>query len=473
MRRNQFSILLLVGALCSNVISCGGSSTSDDDTTTPTPTNPNIITEETLARFDVTELESAIQDEPKITAQMTVTNYVVGEEPIVEYQGYIGIEYRGSSSLSMFPKKGYGIETRDETGEGIDVSLLGMPEEEDWALHGPYSDKSLMRNTLMFDIGAAFDRYSSRWQYVDLYIEEEYLGVYVLLEKVKRDENRVNINKLKDDENSGEDVTGGYILKLDKTTGEHESDPSAWDKFTPDMSFQSEYGSVVTSGTHYFIYHTPKSEDITEPQKTYIQDYVHQFEDALISQNFQDETLGYRNFIDASSFVDYFLATEISGNIDGYRLSTYVYKDKNAKLSMGPLWDYNLAFGNADYCGAYQTDIWVYEKDFRCTEHKFSVPFWWYRLLEDQSFRDEVKVRWQTLRKTVLSNDTLLANIEEKSEYLLNTGAVSNNFKRWDTIGDYIWPNYYVGDTYSQEVKYLKTWLTERLAWLDEQIDAF
>lgn len=404
---------------------------------------------------------------------MVVTEYVIGKLPTIDYDGAIGIELRGSSSQFYFDKKNYGIETRDETGADLDVSILGFPEEEDWVLHGPYSDKTLLRNTLMFDIGQEFGRYASRWEYVEVFLNNEYMGVYALLEKIKRDNNRVDIANLRDVDNEGEELTGGYIIKIDKTNGEHEDNPGAYNLYTDNMSFISNHGSAVNKAKHHFIYHRPKSTEITDQQKTYIQIYVSNFENALAGDNFKDELLGYRNFIDVDSFVDYFLATEISGNVDGFRLSTFLVKDKNDKLAMGPLWDYNLSFGNADYCDGWEYNLWIYRSSERCGSDadSFPVPFWWYRLLEDEYFTGLVKARWNNLRDTALSNNSLEQKIDEKVNYLISTGAADRNFSRWDTLGTYIWPNYLIGNTYDDEINNLKSWLENRVAWLDAEIE--
>jgi hypothetical protein len=450
---------------------CGGSGDSAVLEPPVLPPESTVVTTETLARFDIYALSGEIQDEPKIAAKMKVTQYIIGQEPIINYEGEIGVEYRGSSSQYYYDKKNFGIETRDAAQEGISVELLDFPAEEDWVLHGPYGDKSLMRNALMFQLAKSFGHYSSRWQYVEVYVENDYQGLYVFMEKIKRDDNRVNINKLKEDENEGEDLTGGYIIKLDKTNGEHEGNPGAYDLYTDDMSFISKHGSKINSiSSHHFIYHTPKSTQITEQQKNYIQNYVHAFEDALAGNDFRDEQLGYRNYINVDTFVDYFLATELSGNVDGYRLSTYMYKDKNSKLSMGPLWDYNLAFGNADYCEGWSNTVWVYRSEERCAGGVFGVPFWWYQLLADDDFKQRVKSRWLTLRASELSNTKIEQYISTMQNTLLNTDAVTRNFVKWPILGTYVWPNYYVGSRYNEEVDYLKSWLTTRLKWLDTEI---
>ncbi len=180
--------------------------------------------------------------------------------------------------------------------------------------------------------------------------------------------------------------------------------------------------------------------------------------------------MGYRHFINVDSFVDYFIATEISGNVDGYRLSTFLYKDKNAKLSMGPLWDYNLAFGNADYCQGWENNVWVYRSEQRCDGGVFPVPFWWFRLLDDERFVEQVKTRWTQLRAASLSDADIEQRIADMTTYLQSTGAIERNFARWDILGDYVWPNNYVGQTYDDEVNYLHDWLLGRMHWLDSEI---
>ena len=191
-----FVILLIVIGACSS-----------DDNVVPVPEEEQqeeqeIAVEDKLPLFSITtDNGEEIINEPKIDAQMTLT-----EKGTVTYEGRIGIEIRGSTS-QMFPKKSFSLETRDADGNGTDVSLLGFPEEEDWILHGPYSDKSLIRNMLNYDLSRDMGMYASRTQLVELNINEAYSGVYVFMEKLKRDKNRIDINKLKDDENSGEDLT--------------------------------------------------------------------------------------------------------------------------------------------------------------------------------------------------------------------------------------------------------------------------
>ena len=399
-----------------------------------------------------------IPDEPKIDAE-----FQLQQQGQTLFTGRIGIEIRGQSS-QMFPKKQYGFETRNEQNEGIDVSLLGFPEEEDWIFHAPYSDKSLMRNALIYDLSRAIGRYTTRVQYIDFYLNGRYDGLYLLMEKLKRDKNRIDLNNLKENENTGEDLTGGYILKIDKES-----------EYTTQNMFESQFDPPLATGGQQirFLYEDPDPDDITPAQREYISNYVHGFEAALASENFADPELGYAAYIDVDSFVDFFVLNELAQNVDGFRLSTWLVKDKNEKLAMGPIWDFNLAFGNANYCGGNATDVWTYQFNQRCSGDFWLVPFWWNRLLEDPNFKAKVKERWQALRADAFAEQAIMGRIDAYVNQLSETNNITNNFARWPVLGAYVWPNDFIGATYEQEVDYLKGFISQRLNWLDAQIGQF
>jgi spore coat protein CotH len=281
------------------------------------------------------------------------------------------------------------------------------------------------------------------------------------MEELKRDKNRIDISKLNPDENSGEDLTGGYILKIDRA---NENKPSA--------SFTSSYPPpFATRGQEVtFVFEEPSADDITFSQRNYIIDYVTGFEDALNSENFKDPVSGYLPFINVSSFIDFFLINELANNVDSYRLSTYIHKDKNGKLNMGPVWDYNYALGNVDFCNAGQTDVWAYRFNERCGNHDQQVPFWWSRLLEDDAFTDQLKDRWTKLRKDEFSETNLHKMIDSYAALLNDSQASNKNFEIWDILGEDIHPNNFVGDSYEQEITYLKEWISDRLTWIDSSI---
>ena len=169
----------------------------------------NVPNENNLPTMRISTIGQVIVDEPKINAELIVS------ENNIESDYKIGIEIRGSSS-QIFPKKSYGLETRSsDWSEDLDVSLGGFPEEEDWILYGPYSDKSLIRNKLTFDLSNSIGYKASRVKFYNLFINNDYKGLYVLMEKIKRDQNRVDISELE-----GDNVNGGYIIKIDKPTSD-------------------------------------------------------------------------------------------------------------------------------------------------------------------------------------------------------------------------------------------------------------
>ena len=408
-----------------------------------------------LPQFKINTSNKTIVDEPKIPASMDL--YIDGE---LNKSYNIGIEIRGSSS-QFFEKKSYGVETWDSNNEDIDTDLGGFPEEEDWILYGPFSDKSLIRNVLIFQLSNAIGMYGSRTDFYELTINDKFLGTYVLMEKIKRDKNRVNISKNLDD-----DISGGYIIKIDKPPDEG---------YTSANSFSSKFdtrGSYVGASDIKFLYTYPKSSEISNDQKNYIKNYLNDFEEALLSSNFQDPELGYQKYIDIDSFVDFLILNEISKNIDAYRISTFMHKDKNQKLKMGPIWDFNLGFGNVNYCDAEITSGWSYKFNDVCGGDNWKVPFWWNRLFEDPAFVSKLKNRWSDLRTNVLSDQNLQDRIDEITNFLIEHNAPRRNFDKWTIIGKYVWPNNYIGNNYGEEISYLKNWLEKRVKWMDEEINS-
>ncbi len=404
-----------------------------------------------------------IVDEPKIMADMgiiyngpNIRNNMT--DSFNNYNGKIGIEFRGSSSQG-FPKKPYGIELWDVNGNAIDSSLLGMPKESDWILFASYSDKSLLNNALSYHLANQMGWYAPRTQHVELTINGQYMGVYVLMEKIKKDNNRVDIATLQPTEIFGDDVTGGYIIKIDKSTG---NGGAGWTStFAPDTAPNGQ--------TIYFQYEYPSDLIIVPQQEAYIQAYVDSFETALAGPNFADTALGYARYMDVNSFIDYFLLNEMSRNVDGYRLSTYLYKDKmsnGGKLTIGPAWDYDLGWANADYCAGSDTTGWAYQFKNVCPGDYWQIPFWWDRLMQDPNFRDKVRCRWEELKMTVLSV-SYLHNYADSMALYLDEGQ-QRNFNTWLILGNYVWPNPSpIPADYAGEITEIKNWMTARWAWMD------
>lgn len=406
----------------------------------------------------------SIQDEPKITVDMgIIDNGAVRNnlsDPYNNFSGKAAIEFRGSSSQG-FPKKQYGFELRDAGGLDLDAALLGMPAEEDWILFAPYNDKSLMRDALAYKLGRALGHYSPRTKFCELVINGTYQGVYVLMEKIKHDPNRVDIATLKPDEISGNNVSGGYIIKIDKSTG---NGGDGW--------FSTYKPAFATIQDIFFQYEYPKSADVVSEQRSYIQQFVKQFEDVLAGTTFADPVNGYAKYIDVNSFVDFFIMQEVTKNVDGYRLSTYLHKQKDSdggKIAMGPIWDFNLGFGNADYCTSGNPEGFVLEFNSICSGDTWLIPFWWERLLQDNAFRTKVATRWAELRSTSFKATTINTYVDSVAT-VLNKESQQRNFTAWKVLDKYVWPNYFVGKTFQSEVDWLKSWITARLTWLDQNM---
>lgn len=424
---------------------------------------------------------TAIQFEPKINATMKIYD---GEELVQETE--IGIEYRGKTSYRLSNKKGYNIETLNG-----DVSFFGLPEEEDFRLIGHIVnlkdkyifDKTLMYNYVGYELARSIGSYASRCKFIELQLNDDYLGVYVFAEKLKRDDNRINIKSLNA---SSTNNTGGYILKIDKA----DPDPSTvgqplsyfdnnWDddaRYTEVNSFRSRYdinGALLAFAPYgspyhaqkyletYFLYEYPKEEEITPTQKTYIANYIDQFETALLADNFATSTRTYTNFIDLSSFVDYFILNELFRNVDAYRLSTYLSKDRDGKLAMGPIWDLDIAYDNGDRI---PMDDWIINYNNHVSSDAWMVHFWWPRLMQDPQFKTAVKVRWNSLRSNQLSNTKLTQLVDETAQLLKENGAVTRNYKVWDKG---------IGVDYDASVNSLKNFLQQRATWMDNTISLF
>lgn len=409
-----------------------------------------------------------IPDEPKIMANMGIIYNGPGQRnfitnPFNAYAGFIGIERRGSTSQFLSEKKPYAVETRNADSSNLNVALLGMPSENDWVFLAPYSDKSLIRDVFTYTLARRIMPWAPRSRFVEVILNGDYKGVYAILERIKRDNNRVNIATLNPDENSGDDLTGGYILKIDKWEGAFN------DGFS---SHYAPYGNPEREIV--FQYHYPKPDEISGPQKAYIQQYMHNFENLMASPGYADPVSGYPSAIDVQSFIDFFLINEITRNVDGYRLSTFMYKNKDSnggKLKMGPVWDFNIALGNADYCLGGDTHGWAVDFNSVCSGDNWLVPFWWARLRQDPAFLSQIRTRWQQLRASTFSNTAITGMIDSLTGVV--SEAQARNFQRWPILGQYVWPNNFVGATYASEVNYLKTWLNGRLIWMDNEIFGF
>lgn len=449
MQRNKISLRFVILLIAGAFASVGIKGQSPEDSNLP------VILIDTRGEV--------IEDDPKINVILKVIDNITGipgslAGRLPDYDGEAAIEIRGQSS-QMFPKKSYSFELRTVTGADSSASLLGMPAEEDWVLYAPYSDKTLLRNALTFYLGSRMGGWQPRYRFCELFLNGEYNGVYMLLESIKHDSSRVNISKINPDEISGDDLTGGYIIKGDKIQG-----------VSPDRYF------VITPSQHYegsrdypFTYVYPDYDEIVPQQKDYIRRFLTEAEEALNGESFNDPATGFRKYFDVSSFVDFQIIQEIVNNVDGYRYSTFFYKDKDShggKLHAGPLWDFDLCYGNEDYADFnLETDIWLYTK---FSDEYGNRMHWWARMMEDLGYRAVFTSRWKQLRREAFATDSVMAFID--NSIMLLGDAIDRNFAKWPILGTYVWPNFFIGADYGEEVGYLTQWLKDRMTWIDGNI---
>lgn len=367
----------------------------------------------------------------KILATMKVldgaTNNVADSAKGTRYD--IGIKVRGQSS-AKFPKPGYSIEVRDEKGEGMDVSLFGLPPADDWVLHGPYVDKSMMRNALAHWLFRQAGHYSPRTRHFDLYINGVYRGVYVLIEKIKRGKYRVNVSKLKETDISGDDVTGGYIWAFDKTGTN-----------TGGMGMEdiNKEGFSTADGLNV-IMHYPKKENLQTQQQAYLKKYLDDLENLF--KNGKNGS-GYENYVDMTSALDYVLHEEVTNNSDSYWCSFFLHKPKDSKggkVTLGPAWDFNLAMSNGGGMGSTSTDGWQIENPQKQGQGGMMMmggglkaPNWLIGMWKDSHYQSELKKRWAELRSGVWHTKTMDVYLDSMKAYLIK--AADRNFKRWPNLG--------------------------------------
>lgn len=366
-----------------------------------------------------------------------------------DFDGRGALKIRGSSS-TQFPKKSFALELQDELLLDRKVSLLGLPKESDWVLYAPYTDKTLMRDFLAYELSNEIGTYAPRTRFVEVYVDSgggkltqfDYAGVYVLIEKIKRDDNRVKVSELLPTQVAQPEVSGGYIWKKDRL------DPG-------DIGF-----STPRAGA--FGYVEPKEQEIVPAQKQFLASYLNQFETSLYNAAFTNKT--YENFYNVDAAIDHHWMVEATRNIDGYRLSTYVHKDRGGRITMGPIWDYNLTLGNADYLDGWLTNGWYYT-----TQDDSNYP-WYRRLFADKDFNQRYIDRWSVIRSQAFAATNILPRVMQVAGAL--SESAGRNFVKWPTLGRYVWPNapgYQTRTNYRAEAAWLTNWINGRFNWIDRQ----
>jgi len=431
------------------------------------PAIPFVFTSTNLPLIILNTANVSIPDEPKIPGTMKIIYNGAGNmnhpsDPATDYDGNIGIEMRGAYSQSL-PQKPYNIELRDAAGLELDTSLLGMPAEHDWQLIANYNDKSFLRNALAYKLFGEMNHYSTRFRFCEVMLNNEYQGVYLFMESIKRDNNRVDIAKLDTNENTGLDVTGGYIIKNDYWDGSN--------------SWLLNYHPIdhPTMDVH-LVYHYPKADNITTAQKNYIAGFVDNFESALYASNFSDTVIGYRAWAHVYSFIDYLLVNELARNNDGFKKSSYFHKGKDkstgiSKLKAGPVWDFDWAWKDIWGCSIFEaTDGSGWAHHINDCGPDVNSPGWYVRMMQDTNFTNLTRCRWEQLRTSILDTNHLFHYIDScASEF---QAAQQRHYDYWGHMGvssgapEVNAP----AQSYAEEIAFFNDWIRRRIEWLDQNI---
>jgi hypothetical protein len=415
--------------------------------------NAQVFTDSNLPIVIInTDGGQEIPDDPRIFGEMKIIykgegirNYLSDQNnpAFLNYNGRIDIEIRGSSSQSL-DKKQYGFSTKlANNTSNNNVSLLGMSEENDWILNSLAFDPSLIRDYLSYNISRRMGNYATRTAYCEVVINGAHKGLYVLQEKVKADSGRVDVTKITTSQNTLPNLSGGYITKADKTTG---GDPVAWAM------------SSYTGSTTDFIHELPKAADVTAQQNSYIFSQFNALKTTAFNNNISFIN-GYPSIIDVPSFVDFMLSNELASNSDGYQLSTYFHKDRNGKLRAGPIWDFNLTYGNDLFFWGFdrsRTDVWQFSNG-----DNEGAKFWT-DLFNNSEFKCYLSKRFNEVTQPgkPMNLNELYAFIDSTITYIKEASIREQDL--WGKV-----PNQ------TDEVNALKTFLSDRISWMNTNLGSF
>ena len=398
-----------------------------------------------------TGLPIKIQDDPRVLANMKIIyhkdgsrNYLtdVNIAEHLDYNGRIDIEFRGSSSQAL-PKKPYGLTTLlADNKSNNNVSLMGMPSENDWILNSLAFDPSLIRDYISYNLSRQMGNYATRTVYCEVVINGEYVGLYLLQEKLKANNERINILKIGKSDNTLPSLTGGYITKADKTTG---GDLVAWT--------MSSY-----AGSTDFIHDLPKPENVTPSQNDYIFSVFNSLKETSRVNNFNLAD-GVPSIIDIPTFVDFMLSNELASNADAYQYSTYFHKDRSGKLRAGPIWDFNLTYGNDLFEWGYDRshyDVWQFSNG-----DNEGAKFWT-DLFNNPTYRCYLSRRWNDLIQEGKPMNYTSLNLFIDNTVANITEASLREEERWGTIPGL-----------NMEISNLKSWLSQRITWMTSNLGSY
>lgn len=386
-------------------------------------------------------------------------NFTLLDKNNVTTQGVLEIRGRGNSTWS-WDKKPYRLKLANS------AKMLDMPASKHWVLLANYADKTLMRN----DVAFMFSRhigmeYTPGNQYVELTLNGTYQGVYQLVEHIRVAKDRVNIPELKVTDIDAEKITGGYLMEVDFRMHKDYCINAFWETFCVNgVNMEREATFCVDSnhGMSPFCIDTPETllDANWSAQRDYIKQYITDTEAALFGNNFADPQLGYAAYIDVDSAINYFLINELFKNPDGAVASFYLYKKRNGKLFFGPIWDFDLAFGNAGYADVDKTHGWYIRH----------AP-WFDRLFQDPAFRAKVKLQWNSL-KAAGKFDYLFQYAEARATWL--ELQQQKNYALWSItdFADWILHGTHGGTgSYEAEVNEMIRWQRERYEWIDNELN--
>jgi hypothetical protein len=366
-----------------------------------------------------------------------------------------GIHVRGQST-AMFAKIPYRVELRANDDTDADYPVLGMPEESDWAMRGPYADKALIRDGFFYDLGRDMGMVSPRWAYCEFYIttdggpvdEDDYQGVYLVVETIKNSRNRLDLRQLREDDTAADRITGGYIFKFEWMAAEDQVLEGTCEANLPCWSELEVVDPSPMNAT----------------QETWLTNHIQSFHDVLNGASFTDPTTGYASLIDVDSFVDQLIVNELGREMDSYIRSAVFYKDHDTLITAGPLWDYNLTLGVGGFFDNDLPEGWQYEQERTNMNNN-----WFPRLIEDPAFVARLATRWQELRQGILSDAEIDARITALTAPLVN--AAGRNFQKWNNLDaeQVEMFNTPATATWEEQVQFLRDWLAQRVAWLDTQ----
>ena len=341
------------------------------------------------------------------------------------------IRERGNYSRS-FPKKPYRIKFASKH------QVLGSPAKaKKWTLINNYGDKTLMRNQLAFELSRQLGMpYTPFCAYVDVVLNGDYKGCYQLCDQIEVKKNRVDITEMTTADNSGEELTGGYLI---------EADAYAYDEMS---MFWSDKGTGVTIKS-------PKEDSITWEQAEYIRQQYNKMEN------------NWKANLDLNTFLRHFLVGELSGNTDTY-WSMYIYKQRsNDTLYVGPVWDFDLAFENDNRTYPINSlRDYIYRTKGSTTGYLKTLVD--KIVVYNYGAKQQLEELWAATRRAGLTEAYMMAYIDEQVQLL--DASQHLNFLRWPIMNEYIHQNPVIWGSYEAEVDNVKSYLSERFDWMDNKL---